>query len=88
MLNVPISSLKVNVIWKAGSLPAVSPDDPQFTLDLDGLKIVVRVNAKAARKLAAHQGGAVLQGRLVKQDGNLVLLEAGFQYLEQKTETA
>ena len=36
-----------------------------FTLDLGGVRIVSKFNAKAARKLASHGGGAVLQGKLI-----------------------
>jgi hypothetical protein len=32
---------------------------------LGGLEIATKVNPKAARKLAQHKGGAVLQGKLV-----------------------
>ena len=46
--------------------------------------IEVRVNAKAARKLAAWTGGAVLQGNLRYSDGQLSLAEAGFQFLDPK----
>jgi len=47
--------------------------------------IAGKINAKAARKLAAHQGGAVLSGRLLAaEDGNLILAEAGFVWLEPR----
>ena len=43
-----------------------------------------KVNAKAARKLAAWAGGAVLQGKLIVDDGKLVLADAGFTWIEPK----
>jgi hypothetical protein len=42
------------------------------------------VNAKAARKLAQHNGGAALQGRLIVEGGKLVLAEAGFTWIDPK----
>ena len=43
-----------------------------------------KVNAKAARKLAQHNGGAALQGRLIVEGGKLVLAEAGFSWIDPK----
>jgi hypothetical protein len=43
-------------------------------------------DAKAARKLAAHAGGAVLQGRLIVEGGKLSLADAGFTWIEPKAE--
>ena len=88
MNRIEIASAKLNVVFREGSLPAISPDDPSFLLDLGGVQIVGSVNAKAARKLAAHQGGAVLQGKLVADKGRLVLLEAGFQFIDPKPAAA
>jgi hypothetical protein len=44
------------------------------------------VNLKAARKLAAHNGGAVLQGKLIVEGGKLSLAEAGFSWIEPKAQ--
>jgi hypothetical protein len=84
MSAVPIVSAKLTVVFKLGELPHLDPARPQFVLQLGAQQIHVSINPKAARKLAAHYGGAVLQGRLVDQGGKLVLLEAGFTYLEPK----
>ena len=65
-------------------MPAIDPARSEFILQLGAQQIRASVNAKAARTLAAHQGGAVLQGRLVEQGGRLVLLECGFQFIEPK----
>lgn len=84
MTSIPIASAKFGVVFPAGRLPRINPADPRFVLDLDGCKIAVRINPKAARKLAEHQGGALLQGRLVVEGGRFVLDAAGFQWLEPK----
>ncbi len=87
MTTIAIPAAKLNVVFKAGSLPRIDPNRPEFLLDLGGIKISVKVSAKAARKLAIHPGGAVLQGRLVPEQGRLVLLDAGFSWIDQpKTE--
>ena len=67
-------------------LPRVDPADPRIQIALGGFKITPRSTPKAAHKLAAHPGGAVLQGRLVVEGGQLVLADAGFQWLEPKPE--
>jgi hypothetical protein len=51
-------------------------------LDLDGFKVVARINPKSARKLVIHPGGAVLQGRLLVESGHLVLKDAGFSFID------
>ena len=65
-------------------MPAIPPEDPVFCLVLGGIQIAGRVTPKAARKLAAHPGGAVLQGRLMVEDGKLSLADAGFQFIEPR----
>jgi hypothetical protein len=82
--RIDISSAKLNVVFPAGKLPGIDPNDPSFTLALGGFEIHAKVNAKAARKLAAHAGGAVLQGKLVVEGGKLALLDAGFTWIEPK----
>jgi hypothetical protein len=47
-----------------------------------------QVNPKAARKLAQHRGGAVLQGKLVVEGGKLDLIDAGFTWIDPKPEAA
>jgi hypothetical protein len=84
MKRVDIASAKLNVVFREGELPAIVPADPSFVLVLGGLEIVGKVNPKAARKLAQHNGGAVLQGKLVSESGKLVLLDAGFTWIEPK----
>lgn len=84
MTQIPIPSAKLNVVFKAGALPQIDPAAPAFTLDLGGVTIEGQINAKSARKLATHGGGAVLQGKLVAEQGRLKLLDAGFQWLEAK----
>jgi hypothetical protein len=42
----------------------------------------VTISAKAARKCAVHPGGAVLQGRLIAENGHLRLLDAGLNWLD------
>jgi hypothetical protein len=81
-MTVGIPSAKVSIPFRAGTLPRPDPESPRFTLDLDGVEILVTINAKAARKCAVHQGNAVLVGKLVASEGRLLLLEAGFQFLE------
>ncbi len=82
--RVDITSAKLNVVFPEGKLPAIPPDDPSFLLDLGGVQIVGQVSAKAARKLAQHTGGAVLQGKLVAEGGKLSLLDAGFTWIDPK----
>ena len=84
MKRVDIASAKLNVVFREGELPAIDPADPSFVLVLGGIEIHGKVNAKAARKLAAHAGGAVLHGKLVSEGGKLVLLDAGFTWIEPK----
>jgi hypothetical protein len=85
---ISITSAKLNVVFPEGKLPAIDPNNPAFVLVLGTVEIHGKVNAKAARKLAAHPGGAVLQGRLVVEAGRLNLLDAGFAWLEPKAEVA
>jgi hypothetical protein len=86
--TVSISSIKAATVFKTGSLPRVDPDNPTFRLALGDFVINVTVSAKAARKLAAHSGGAVLQGKLVTENGRLRLTEAGFQFFEKQEESS
>ena len=60
MKRIDITSAKLNVVFPEGKLPAIDPNDPSFVLALGGFEIAGKVNPKAARKLAAHTGGAVL----------------------------
>jgi hypothetical protein len=88
MKRVDIASAKLSVIFPEGKLPAIDPADPAFVLILGGLEIRGKVNPKAARKLAQHRGGAVLQGKLVAEGGKLDLLDAGFTWIDPKAEVA
>ena len=88
MKRVDVTSAKLSVIFSEGKLPAIDPDDPEFVLILGGLEIHGKVNPKAARKLAQHCGGAVLQGKLVAEGGKLDLLDAGFTWIDPKAEAA
>jgi hypothetical protein len=82
--RIDISSAKLAVVFPAGKLPGIDPANPEFVLFLDGFQIHGKVNAKAARKLAQHAGGAVLQGKLMVEGGKLSLTEAGFSWIEPK----
>jgi hypothetical protein len=84
MKRIDITSAKLNIVFPEGKLPTLDPTDPAFILALGGTQIHGRVNAKAARKLAVHPGGGVLQGRLVVEGGRLNLLDAGFSWIEPK----
>src|SRR5512143_2677808 len=84
MTRIDIPGAKRATVLPAGALPAIDPARPEFVLALGGLEIRGKLNPKAARKLAAHQGSAVLQGKLVVEGGKPTLLEAGFQFLEPK----
>jgi len=53
---------------------------------LGGLEVQGKANPKAARKLAQHRGGAVLQGKLVAEGGKLNSLDAGFTWIDPKAE--
>jgi hypothetical protein len=88
MTTIQAASPKLSIHFKAEALPRIDPADPRFTIDLGGATIQATVNAKAAKRLAMHQGGAVLQGKLVADRGKLVLTEAGFQLLEPKPAAA
>jgi hypothetical protein len=79
-----IPSAKLSVVFPEGFLPAIDPATPEFALVLGGVEIGAKVNPKAARKLAQHKGGAVLQGKLVSEGGKLSLLDAGFSFLDPK----
>jgi hypothetical protein len=86
--RLDIPSAKLTVVFPEGKLPAIDPADPAFTLVLGDLEIHGRVNPKAARKLAQHKGGAVLQGKLIVEGGKLSLADAGFNWIEPKAEAA
>jgi hypothetical protein len=87
MKRIDINAIKANIVFPEGKLPALEPNDPEFTLVLGGLEIHGKVNAKAARRLAQHQGGAVLQGRIVAEGDKLVLLDGGFTWIEPRPAT-
>jgi hypothetical protein len=82
--RIDITSAKINIVFREGQLPTIDPDAPDFVLVMGGFEIRARCNAKAARKLASWAGGAVLQGKLVSEGGALVLLDAGFTWIEPK----
>jgi hypothetical protein len=86
--RLDIPSAKVSIVFPEGKLPAIDPADPAFVLVLGGVEIHGKVNPKAARKLAQHQGGAVLQGKLIVEAGKLSLADAGFTWIEPKAEAA
>jgi hypothetical protein len=88
MKRVDIASARLSVVFPEGKLPAIDPADPAFVLVLGGLEIQGKVNPKAARKLAQHRGGAVLQGKLVAEGSQLNLLDAGFSWIDPKAEAA
>ena len=86
MKRIDIPSAKLAVVFPEGKLPAIDPNNPSFTLVLGGFEIAGKINPKAARKLAAHAGGTVLQGKLLVDGGKLVLAEAGFSWIEPKAQ--
>jgi len=88
MKRVDVPSAKLTVVFPEGKLPAIDPADPAFVLVLGGLEVHAKVNAKAARKLAQHRGGAVLQGKLVVEGGKPGLLDAGFTWIDPKPDAA
>jgi hypothetical protein len=88
MMKLLIKTAKLNVVFRQGELPPIDVNDPRFVLDLDGVEIQSKINSKAARKLKDHTGGAVLQGRLVVENGQLTLLDCGFQFLDPKPEVS
>jgi hypothetical protein len=88
MKRVDIASAKLTVVFPEGKLPAIDPANPAFALVLGGVEIRGKVNAKAARKLAVHPGGAALQGKLVAEGGKLNLLDAGFNWIDPRPEAA
>ncbi|MBV8268488.1 MAG: hypothetical protein JO252_19335 [Planctomycetaceae bacterium] len=82
MTTLPITSAKLTLPFKAGELPRIDPNDPKLILILGGVSIVAQVSAKAARKAGIWAGPAVLQGKLVFQDGRLAILDCGFAFIE------
>ncbi len=89
MSTLRIPSAKFAVTFPAGELPAVDPADPRLSISLGGTTIEARVNRKAAARLSAHRGGAVLLGRLIAGPNNtLVLAEAGFTFFESRPAAA
>jgi hypothetical protein len=88
MRRLDIPNAKLSVVFPEGKLPAIDPADPVFVLVLGGVEIGAKVNPKAARKLAQHKGGAVLQGKLVSEGGKLSLADAGFSWIEPKAAEA
>jgi hypothetical protein len=88
MKRVTITGIKANIVFPEGKLPAIDPGDPEFVLVLGPVEIRGKVNPKAARKLAVHTGGAVLQGRLTVEGDKLSLLDAGFSWIESRAAAA
>ena len=88
MKRLNLASAKLSVVFPEGNLPAIDPADPAFVLVLGGREIPGKVNPKAARKLARHRGGAVLQGKLVAEAGKVNLLDAGFTWIDPKAAAA
>jgi hypothetical protein len=86
--RLDIASAKPSSVFPEGKLPAIDPADPAFVLVLGPLEIQGKVNPKAARKLAQHRGGAVLQGKLVAEASKLNLLDAEFTWIDPKAEAA
>jgi hypothetical protein len=86
MKRLEITGAKLTVVFPEGKLPAIDPADPAFVLVLGTLEIHGKVNPKAARKLAQHRGGAVLQGKLAAEAGKLNLIDAGFTWIDPKAE--
>ncbi len=86
MKRINITSAKMSVVFPEGKLPAIDPNNPEFLLLLGSMEVRSKVNAKAARKLVQHRGGAVLQGKLVNVNGMPNLIDAGFSWLEPKFE--
>jgi hypothetical protein len=84
MTTIPLSNIKVSLPFKTGALPRIDPNRPEFTLVLGTVHIRGSISAKSARKIAAHQGGAVLQGRLVEQGGKLTLVDGGFSFFDAR----
>ena len=84
MRRIAIGAMKVNIVFREDQLPTLDPDHPEFILVFGPFEVRTRINAKTARKLATHQGGAVLQGRLIVERGKLVLDQAGFNWTDPK----
>jgi hypothetical protein len=86
MTTTTINSARLSITFSAGNLPRV--DHPGFRLMLGNTPVLVEITAKTARKLATHPGGAKLEGRLIPRNGNLLLVDAGFQLFDVKTAKA
>lgn len=86
MKTIPVPSAKLTVVFRAGALPSISPNDPVFDLAIGDppTLVSVRINPKAASKLVTWAGDAMLQGTLRVQAGRLVLDSAGFTFLDPK----
>ena len=82
MTTIDVSAAKFALSFKAGQLPRIDPNNPQFVINLSGCRILSKISAKAARKLQVHAGGAVLTGKLIVQNRELYLAEAGIQFLD------
>jgi hypothetical protein len=88
MTRLEIPSAKLNVVFPKGKLPTIDPSNPAFVLVLGSTTMSGKVNAKATRKLAQHEGGAVLQARLIVDGAKLVRADAGFSWIEPKNPAA
>jgi len=88
MKRLDIAGAKLSVVFPEGKLLAIDPADPAFALVLGSLEIPGQVNPQAARKLAQPRGGAVLQGKMVAEGGQLNLLDAGFSWIDPRCEAA
>jgi hypothetical protein len=84
MTTTNINSARLSVTFSAGTLPRVDPDKPYIRLAFGPAFICVTISAKTARRLAQHQGGGKLEGRLITLNGQLQLLDAGFQLFDPK----
>ena len=50
-----VTSAKFALAFKAGQLPNIDPDDPQFVINLDGLKIISKVDEGRPKTEGPHR---------------------------------
>jgi len=87
MTTIEATIAKCEFKFKDGGLK-IAPEDPRFLISIGGVYVSGKISAKSARKLAAHQGGCSLVGRLTWQDNQLQLLEAGVVFHVKPAEAA
>jgi len=83
MRSFTAKAVKCLFTWKPGNAPSIDPGNPVVEVTSGGLKILVRITPKNARKLQARKDcSGKIEGKLVLVEGRLELVEASAQMFD------